>query len=225
MKEFSNLSKITLLSFLLVACKEQVPSVEECLLPSEVSQNQKASKEGPDQSPRICRELTPSLEANIEVNAVLRDFSFEKEEKMQKALRRLKLVINSEEFKQKVLNHEYQGQKKFIDNQGLTNLEVYESLLRASETLLPGEDNEIDVDITLYYSNNSTVGYTYPNVIGIWVNDKFFSTYTLGKVAANVVHEWTHKLGYTHDFNRTSQRSYSVPYGVGSIVEELVDSL
>lgn len=214
-----------MVSFLLISCKEQAPTLEECLLPSEVSQNQEANNKDSDQPPRVCRELTPAIEANLEINAVLRDFSFEKEEKMQKALRRLKLVINSEEFKQKVLDHEYKGQKMFVDNQGLTNLQVYESLLRASESLLPEEDNEIDVDITLYYSNNSTVGYTYPNVIGIWVNDKFFSTYTLGKVAANVVHEWTHKLGYTHDFNRTTQRNYSVPYGIGSIVEKLVDEL
>ena len=94
-----------------------------------------------------------------------------------------------------------------------------------AETLSPEEDEEIDIDITLYYSNNSTVGYTYPNTNRIWVNDKFFAVNSLGKVAANVLHEWTHKIGFDHDFKRTTRRNFSIPYGVGTIIEKMVDGM
>jgi hypothetical protein len=184
------------------------------------------SKDESDQVPaRDC--VIPEREetANLTINASLRDFGPEKEEKMRDALDRLKIIINSKVFKSRILNHEYQGEKTFVDNGGLTNEEIYEKLMIGAETLMPDEDEEVDVDITLYYKSNSTVGYTYPDTNRIWVNDKFFATFTLGKVAANVTHEWTHKIGFGHDFNRTAKRDFSVPYGVGTIIQELVDGM
>ena len=157
------------------------------------------------------------------VNYVLRDFSSSQAAKMDEAIELLIEIVNSERFKQRVLNHTYNGLLTFVDNKGLTNAQIYQALMDGSETLNPAIDSEMDIDITLYYSNNSTVGYTYPNSERIWVNDKFFRTNTLGKVAANVIHEWTHKLGFDHDFNRTSRRNYSVPYGIGTIVRQLID--
>lgn len=164
-------------------------------------------------------------QADLEINAYLRDFSSTQEDKMESALEKLNIVLNSEEFRIKVLNHQYNGINTFVDNNGQSNLEVYYTILKGAEVLNGIIDQEVDIDITLYYSNNSTVGYTYPNVDRIWVNDKFFATYNHGSVAANVVHEWLHKLGYGHDFDRTIRRNYSVPYAIGSIVRELVNKL
>lgn len=164
-------------------------------------------------------------EADLEINAYLREFSSSQRAKMEAALEKLNIVLNSEEFRVRVLNHTYNNSKTFVNNNGQTNAEVYLTILKGAETLNGIEDQEVDLDITLYYSNNSTVGYTYPNVNKIWVNNKFFSTYTHGSVAANVVHEWLHKLGYGHDFQRTANRNYSVPYGIGNIVRDLVNNL
>ena len=94
-----------------------------------------------------------------------------------------------------------------------------------SEVLIPGNDEEMDLDITLYYANNSVVGYTYPDTTRVWTNDKFFSTYTYAQVAQNVVHEWIHKLGFGHDYNRTTRRNYSVPYGIGTIIKDLIEEM
>ncbi|MBC75451.1 MAG: hypothetical protein CME64_05485 [Halobacteriovoraceae bacterium] len=157
--------------------------------------------------------------------AVLRDFSSTQEAKMRAALEKAKIVLNSQEFKDRVINHTYNGRRTFVANNGQTNEEIYETIMKGAEKLQPEIDHEMDLDITLYYQATSTVGYTYPNTNRIWVNSKFFNGYTHGQVAANAVHEWTHKLGYGHTSYYTSARPYSVPYGVGTIIRKLVDQL
>ena len=166
-----------------------------------------------------------AAEADLEINAYLRDFSTSQRSKMENALEKMNIVLNSEKFRLRVLNHTYNGRKTFVDNRGRTNQQIYKTILEGAETLNGIIDQEVDVDITLYYANNTTVGYTYPNVNRIWVNNKYFSTYTYGSVAANVTHEWLHKLGYGHDYERTTRRNYSVPYGIGKIMRELVNEL
>ena len=212
-----------------IGCDQETPPVlgGDCSIP-EIQDRSPANSETENSETTVSNECElpePSLNANLKINAHLRDFNFDQTAKMQKALDRLKIVINSEEFKQEILGFTYQGKQEFVDNRGMSNLQVYETILRGVESLNGIADEEMDIDITLYYSNNSTVGYTYPNVDRIWVNNKFFANFTLGKVAANVAHEWTHKIGFGHDFNRTASRPYSVPYGVGSIIQRLVDKM
>jgi hypothetical protein len=218
----NNVLLLFILSLAIVGCNKSTPPVanSDCELP----QLQEFAEDG---STDIRECILPEQEpgANLDVNATLRDFTPEQELKMREALKRLKIVINSTAFKERVLNHTYQGVRTFYDNEGLTNEEIYEAIMLGSEDLNPGDNETIDIDITLYFRNNSTVGYTYPNVNKIWVNNKFFAGFSLGKVAANVAHEWTHKIGFGHDFNRTTRRNFSVPYGVGTIIQELVDGL
>lgn len=220
---------VLLISIFLASCDKEVAKLDECLLPGE----QGSQLEAEDTSetteevkvPKACNIPLREPAANLEINYILNDFPEDREEKMHKAVERLMLIVNSVEFKERVLNHEYKGEKTFVDNDGMTNEEIYQRLMDGAEKLSPEVDEEIDLDITLYYRNNSTVGYTYPNVEKIWVNDKFFAKNSFGKVAANLIHEWLHKLGFKHDKKRTARRAYSVPYGVGTIMRELVDGM
>jgi len=177
--------------------------------------------------PRECQSLVvePVVGQEVGVSIEMRSFSETQTEKMNQAVARIKIVINSVDFKDRVLAHTFNGERKFHNNDGMTNEEIYEHIMIGAETLLPEEDREIDVDVTMYYKNNSTVGYTYANTKRTWVNSKFFNKYTYAEVAKNVVHEWTHKLGFGHASNRTSSRPYSVPYAVGSIIEDLINEL
>ena len=163
----------------------------------------------------------PSLSFNIE----LYDFDITSEEKMIDALTRLKIVVNSQEFKTRVLAHEYNKALAFADNEGLSNEEIYNIIMDGAETLNEVIDNEVDLSITLYYEKSSTSGYTYPSEQGIWINDYHYATNSPAKVANTVLHEWTHKLGFSHDFYNTAKRPYSVPYGVGSIIQDLIEEL
>jgi hypothetical protein len=179
----------------------------------------------PTSPPRECMYPTKDPSSSLTINATLRSFSESDEEKMREALERLEIVVNSIEFKERVINHIFNGENTFNDNDGLTNEEIYEKLMSGKEDLLPSVDSEMDLDMTLYYKNNSTVGYTYPDTLKIWVNKKFFAGYTYGQVAANALHEWSHKVGFTHSFNNNASRPYSVPYAIGTIAREMVDAM
>ena len=163
-----------------------------------------------------------SQEANsFETNISLVEFNPSQEAKVLKAIEIIKKVVRSNEFKEKVLQFTYKGKNQFVDNNGLTNVEIYQKLLEGSEELSPAIDYEMDLELELYYSRRSTVGYTYPDELKVWINTKFFNTYTSAQVAGNVFHEWTHKLGFEHAYRYSTKRDASVPYALGYLVQEL----
>lgn len=157
----------------------------------------------------------------FEADVVLSKFDQADEDKVMKAIAIIKEVIRSQEFKDRVINFTYNGKKQFVDNEGLTNAEIYQKLLDASEDLRPGVDHQMDLELELYYSSRNTVGYTYPSGLKIWMNTKYFDVYTPAEVAGNVFHEWTHKLGFGHDSSYSESRNSSVPYALGYLMEEL----
>lgn len=150
-------------------------------------------------------------------------FEFERldEDKIYKAIEVIKKVVGSKEFRNRVLDFTYQGKKQFVDNKGLTNAEIYQILLDGKEDLKPEIDHEMDLELQLYYSWTSTVGYTTPGELRIYMNTKFFDSYTPAEVAGNVFHEWTHKLGFTHDSSYSVPRDSSVPYAIGYLIRDL----
>ncbi len=138
----------------------------------------------------------------------------------------LERIVNSEEFKQRVLHFTYQGQETFVQNNGLSNLQVYNKILEAAEQLpTPTEANHvIDLSVQLYtssYFGRNVVGYTDPSVPTIFMNTYFYNSATPGNSAGNMMHEWMHKIGFDHDYNSTARRPYSVPYAIGDIVDQM----
>jgi hypothetical protein len=143
------------------------------------------------------------------------------EDKFNRAIDMIKKVVATEAFKNKVLNHTYNGVKTFVDNDGLTNAQIYQKILEAAELLYPAKNNTMDMEVQLYYAPTSTVGYTYANSSKIWVNTKYFNSNSTGGVAANLFHEWLHKIGFTHASSYSVSRDYSVPYAIGRMISSL----
>lgn len=164
----------------------------------------------------------PDEALTFDTNLTLVDFNFEQEDKILEASELIKKVVASEQFKDAVINHTYNGVKTFVDNQGLNNTQIYNKFLQGAEKLTPARNNAMDVEVELYYENTNTIGYTYPNTKRIWMNTKYFNSYTSTQVASNLTHEWLHKLGFTHANTYSSSRSYSVPYAVGYIILKLI---
>jgi hypothetical protein len=163
----------------------------------------------------------PNGAYTFDINAKLVNFTATREAKVQKAFDLVKRIIATEKFRSRVLNHTYNGVKTFVDNNGLTNSQIYQRILEGAETLQPTKNNRMDVELETYYANNNVVGYTYANSKRIWMNTKFFDPYTIPSVSANLMHEWMHKLGFGHASTWSVARDHSVPYGIGKIINEL----
>lgn len=166
----------------------------------------------------------PPEALRFETNLSLLNFNTQQADKVHSAADLIKKVIASNEFKEAVLNHTYLGKKTFADNNGLTNLQIYHRVLIGAEQLYSAKNSIMDVELELYYENTSTIGYTYPSTPRIWMNTKFFNSYTPSQVSANLMHEWLHKLGFGHAVSSTPERPYTVPYAIGYMVRNLAQN-
>lgn len=167
-------------------------------------------------------EMTDSIVAlEFGTKIKLVNFETDEKEKILQAAELIKRVIASDEFKQEILNHEFNGKKAFSDNLGLTNSQIYHRIIQGSEKLTPGRNYKMDVTLVAYYEDSITVGYTYPDTHKIWMNRRFFGRNDAAEVTTNIVHEWVHKLGFDHATSPTPERRFSVPYAVGYIVRDL----
>ncbi len=151
----------------------------------------------------------------------LTGFDGEKGVKMETALRVLEDVVNSEEFKEKVLNFKNKkGERAFASNNKLTNEEIYSKFMDGRETLQQNTPNEMNFYLKLYNKSWSRViGYTSASTNLININWKYFKGNEIHNVSANLAHEWVHKIGFGH---KSASEHDSVPYGIGYIVGELV---
>ncbi len=98
-------------------------------------------------------------------------------------------------------------------------------MMEAAESL-PAQtapNHVLDFWAATYYTRKGVIGYTNQSTKTVYMNTRFLnmSDYTAGDVAANILHEWMHKLGFDHDFNSTGRRPCSVPYGSGNIVDNI----
>lgn len=167
------------------------------------------------------QDLIPNDALTFDANIHFVNLTPLQQEKMEEAIEIIKLVVATEEFRTKVLNHSYNGKNTFIDNGGYSNAQIYQIILEGAEQLQPSKNNTMDAEVELYYAETNVVGYTYPSSRRIWVNTKFFDTYSAAGVAHNLFHEWMHKLGFTHAANWSVSRDYSVPYALGNLLGEI----
>lgn len=163
----------------------------------------------------------PNGALTFETNIKFVNFSANNKEKVYKASDLIKQVVATKAFRDAILNHKFNGKKQFNDNLGLTNAQIYQRILNASEKLTPGNNNTLDVELELYTDETNVVGYTYPNSKRIWMNTKYFNKFYPYQVSANLFHEWLHKIGFGHDYEATPNRPYSVPYAVGTIMRNM----
>jgi len=206
----------------LVSCEKPTECGDETIAAASTVENCPVPDELPDDNTDVDEsEDLPSEAYLFDATVNFTNFESVDQDKVFSAIEIIKKVIGSKEFRSRVLNFTYEGEKKFVDNNGFTNEQIYQILLSGKEELLPVVDNQMDLELELYYSWRSTVGYTYPDTLKIWMNTKFFDSYTPAEVAGNIFHEWTHKLGFSHASSYSVSRDSSVPYAIGYLIEEL----
>lgn len=163
----------------------------------------------------------PSQALSFATNVNLIGFTPDQVTKYNKAIAIVKKVVATEAFRSRVLGFKFNGSTQFANNRGLSNAQIYQSILDAAETLTPAKNNSMDLGVKLYYASTNVIGYTNPSITYINVNTKYFNSFTADQVSGNLFHEWLHKIGYGHDSAATAQRPYSVPYAIGYIVRDL----
>lgn len=147
-------------------------------------------------------------------------FSGESMDKLHKAFEVLETVVNSETFKEQVLNFKNKkGERKFASNNGFSNEQIFAMFMDGRELLQPNTPNEMNFFLKLYNRSwSKVIGWTNGKINTININWKFFKTFSPDDVAGNLAHEWTHKIGFDH----TSAAEHdSVPYAIGYIVRDL----
>jgi hypothetical protein len=163
--------------------------------------------------------------SDVHVNFVkLNNFKPEEITKINKASKIAETILNSQEFKSKVIGHTYNGKQQFFDT-NMTTEQVYTKIMGGAESYKMIANGDMDISLTMYYSMVNTIGYTLPDSDTVWLNRKFHSGFDEYEQPSNIVHEWTHKLGFEHAMKWSQSRDYSVPYGVGTIVKELSEVL
>ena len=163
----------------------------------------------------------PTLALTFDTDVKTYSMTSSQEAKIQKAEDKIRKVIGSESFRTRILNFTYNGSKKFNNNDGLTNSQIYTKVLEGMENYLRSKNNSMDLNVKVYFENSSTVGFTTTTSSYINMNTKFLNSYTSNQVTRNMTHEWLHKLGFSHAVSYSMSRNYSVPYAIGSIMEEL----
>jgi hypothetical protein len=172
-----------------------------------------APEEEIDNSATISIQKIPTRGRRLRVNLVsLTGFTDSETKRHRSAATLTEIVVNSAEFKKRVLAKKFTTTKK-------TSQEIYDHLMTGEEVLQKGVDYEMDIEVEMYNKKNNVVGYTYPNVTKTWLNRYVTSKYDESGIAGNLVHEWLHKLGYGH---ASASDHNSVPYAVGYIVRDMV---
>ncbi len=121
-------------------------------------------------------------------------------------VRGVRNVINSPEFKARILSAKFQDTKD-------SNQKIYETLTPAVWDL------EYEWKMQKNWKGKCPVlGWTYPSVKTVWFNSCNFHGRKDSGIAGTIAHEQAHKLGYSH---RSAKSYNSVPYAVGTIVAEL----
>lgn len=208
----------------LVACEKQKPNIPEEPIP-QGSEKTECIEDAEPQEQTLSCSCPCACPAPVEIFKTNISYSGTKatearKAKYEQAIIVLKKVIASKEFKDRVYAHKYDGISGFASSVA-TPSEVYAKLLSGAEKLSLTVDNELDMIISFYYADTSVIGYTYATTKTVYVNTKYFDNYRLNSVAANLLHEYMHKLGYGHDSSATARRPYSVPYALGNIMREL----
>lgn len=163
--------------------------------------------------------------------------------KYEKALEILEEVLNSEEFRIKVLSYKRSDgqrlyQKNYIWNESdntLSNEDVYNLLMKGDEKMIPNSIGEMNIYswvkictrlqwVYQYQWCSGVVGSTAPSSSRtITHNWNFYKDFETPNMVANIVHEWIHLLGFLHGPAATMREE--VPYVVGAIAGQVAGNI
>jgi hypothetical protein len=150
----------------------------------------------------------------------LGNFSKSQRERIFRVTTNIEKIINTNNFKEQIINHKVNGEFKFENNENQTNFQIYEKIISGQELLDPRIDYKWQLNLNLkWLFNLSTRAYTQFNSPEIFINSRYYNNSLDAELAGTICHEYVHKVGYRHTKQYNEMRRYSVPYAVGDICE------
>lgn len=156
--------------------------------------------------------------------------NFNRKRDLEKAERVRKLileVINDEHFRSEILKADFKDRRYIDENRNTTeiidNKIILQKIISGKEQYTgENEDFEWDLRITLYRSLTSEIGHRSRETI--FTKKKKFRSMSERYIASHWIHEYMHVIGFTHDYKKTSIRPYSVPYLIGTIASNTLET-
>lgn len=148
-------------------------------------------------------------------------------EKAEKVRKLILEVINDEHFRNEILKADFKD-RRFIDESGnttdiLENEIILQKLISGKEQYTgENEDFEWDLRITLYRSLTSEIGHRSKETI--FTKKEKFRNRNERYLASHWIHEFMHIIGFTHDYKKTKIRPFSVPYLIGTIASDILET-
>lgn len=149
----------------------------------------------------------------FETNISTEGMSVEQEMEIRKAEDIIKLVIASEEFKSRILNHTVNGVKTFLNNNGLSNEEIYQRIL---------DQNVMDLAVELIPKKTTLSSRIFQIIAGIkkiffFLN--LFQNTTPAGIAQNLFQQWLGNIGF--GLTEGASSNLTVQQAVARIIGEL----
>ena len=154
------------------------------------------------------------------------NFTVKDIERFNRIISNLETILNSQSFKDFILNHKVENNKTFLENDNKSNEQIYINLLEGKETLSPIKDFTWQLVLNKkYIIPNSTLAYTDRRFPVIHFNSRYIDRGNDASIAGTICHEYSHKLGYSHEGKDRKKWSYTVPYSVGRICSQIYSTL
>lgn len=155
-------------------------------------------------------------EINIDASRLDNNF---RRDKMSQVAQEFHRVINSTIFRDQILKMKPKvGERsKYKD---LSNMEIYKMIMHGKDIHETQTNHAIDIFIDDYYTWKRVIGYTNPRRDRIIrVNTKYFDHRHTMLVGSNLLHEYGHLLGFSHDFFHNDERPSSICYQLNKAYE------
>ncbi len=163
----------------------------------------------------------PVEATTFETHIATKGLSVEQETDVQKASEIIKQVVATQEFRDRILNHTVNGVKTFLNNNGLSNEEIYQKILDAADDNSLTKDNIMNLELEVSASSSGS-GILFQIVSGIKkILSLFnlFSSATPAGIAQNLFQMWLGNLGFTIPTGSTGAGS------VQSVIANLIGEL
>ena len=147
----------------------------------------------------------------------------EREQKMKLAMSIFEKVMNDKDFQNELSSFPYQYDVDTDTNRTLTPQQVAVKLMNGQEFYKKDNDQTANLHWFIkkknkpLFSRHPAIGYGNEDGIPIYTYTWFFDNSDIADIVGHIAHEWSHKVGFEHQYEPHPRRDNTVPYAFGNL--------